>query len=222
MRSFCKQLVFGSFILSKFLCAEVSFYDKCFSKSDQIIYSQYLDQGVSIYSTGMANSVLRTRFRAWVDEVAATSEGFQTFKKAEQAVQALNSMEVHKENKTSPSHEAATTVEEKWVFGYDIFSDSTHIEYQKGAFRAGLYHSALFGSIMNSLSFLDLLTLRMTTELGPELPVAFFSYRWNSYVFVTGISQKLSSIVATEISTSQPFLGSANPSVYQIKFVFNF
>lgn len=218
MRNLCKQLVFSGLILSKFLYSEVSFYEKCFSKSDQSIYLQYLEQGPRIYTQSLANSVLKTRVKAWFDELSTTSEGFQAIKKAEHALQAINDMEVHNQNPTEVSKEA----EEKWVFGYDIFSDSTRIEYQRGSFRAGLYHAAFFGAIVNSLSFLDLLTLRMTTELGPQSPVAFLSYRWNSYAVVTGISQRLSNMVSTELSTTQPFIRNLNPSVYEIKFVFNF
>lgn len=102
--------------------------------------------------------------------------------------------------------------------GYDVFSNSSKLEYVQSGMQAGLYQSTFLGTAGR----FDAMTFRMTANPGLGLPSARLNYAMDGSVVEGGLSKPLSSSVTTDLISRHPVHSPVIPHSYQLVVSYRF
>jgi len=158
----------------------------------------------------LAQKVLRVRFQNGVDKFLESFAYSKNIKQAQQAIKKINSMPIFGSN--------ANPTSGKLTLGYDIFTDASKVEYVMGKTTAGLYYPHLLESLTGGPSAsAQVLTFRLRTPLGRNLPMASLDYVFGQGTLATGLHHTLSPGLSASIINTRPITGnSTSPDSYWV------
>lgn len=142
-----------------------------------------------------AQQVLRIRGDAMIRAYFAPNDRAADVKTAQRALNSIKSV---------PLRVSSDKQGGEFHFGYDVFTDSSKLEYTQGSVQAGLYHPHLFGAFTGAAGKLDALNLKMSAHTGVGLPTANLSYYMNGSAIEGSVSEPLSPVVLAELVSRQP------------------
>jgi len=150
-----------------------------------------------------AKQVLRMRVEQGVREYLKTFKHSDIVAKAQGTIESVQNMSI------------ASTTDSKGSkaqlrLGYDLFSDSSKLEYVGGAVNLGVYKSKTLSKPTDQSSA----QMTVSTELGETLGRASVSVPLSAEQVQTTLSKQLSPTVATSLSSTQPLQPRQNSSYY--------
>jgi hypothetical protein len=161
-----------------------------------------------------AQAVLRQRVDAALREYFKGSDGALAVKRAENTVNQVKSMPIKMGSGDTPS---------EFHIGYDVLSDSSKFEYQKGIFFAGIYHPHLIAALTgqrppNSND----LTMRVSGNFKAPFPTASLAYNPGNTVMEIALAKPLSKTIGTRIVSSTPLVAGAAVCQYTVQVTYQF
>jgi len=160
-----------------------------------------------------AQSVLRQRLDEALREYFHDSEGAHEVRKAQNAMNQIKSMPVKVGSGDTPA---------EIHFGYDVQSDASKFEYQRGIWMAGVYHSHLMSALTGQRPFSGDLSMRVSANLKDPLPSATLTYIPYNTVLVAALSKPLSRSVTTRLVSSTPVVAGSANCQYTIEVAYRF
>jgi hypothetical protein len=126
----------------------------------------------------------------------------ETLAKAQGAIEALQNVSI------SSSEESGSKAQLR--LGYDLFSDSSKLEYVGGIVDFGVYKNRMLSNPTDGSSA----QMTVTKDLGEDVGRASVTVPLSAENIQTSISKQLSSTVATSLSSTQPLKTRQDSSYY--------
>ena len=160
-----------------------------------------------------AQQVLRIRTDAMIRNYFAPNDRAAEIKSAQRALNSIKNvpLKISKDEHGGEFH-----------FGYDVFSDSTKLEYLQGPVQAGFYHPHLIGALTGSARKIDALNLKMSARTGVGMPTANVSYSMNGAAIEGSLSEPLSPVVVAELVSRQPIRDQTIQHSYGFRVTYRF
>jgi len=218
------------------------FYQSYFTASDSQILNQYVERwqyqemqipfaltswnyehlsvlsgpsGSSLYEGDarreFANHALKIRLTRAVEAYLASPERPAGIRKAGSAIHSFRALQVS----------SATGNSGKLKLAYDIFTDSSKVEYFSPRFEWGVYHSRLLSSLVGANPF-EGMAVRMKTKLNGGLPSLMLHCPLNGSQFESGLEKSLSKRLDAIFMSSHPLGDASVPRAYHLTFLLRF
>ncbi|NBX82322.1 hypothetical protein EBQ90_04435 [bacterium] len=149
-----------------------------------------------------ARQVFRMRIDQGVREYLKNMKQSETLAKAQGAIESLQNVSI------TSSEEGGSKAQLR--LGYDLFSDSSKLEYVGGVIDFGFYKNRMLANPTDGSSAL----MTMTKDLGDSIGRASVTVPLNAEHIQTSLSKQLSSTVATSLSSTQPLKTRQDSSYY--------
>lgn len=192
--------------------ASLSYRDEFFSIGSMDYYGRAPRE--SEVRAGFASQVFRLKVDSAIKEYLAAPERAKEFKAAKQTLDAINNVSIGVPGGSKQSGE--------FKLGYDVFNDSSRLEYVGAPIEWGIYHPSFLSSLSGAAKNVQI-TTRLSARPGQKLPGMHVSHALRSDNFRASLTKDLSSSVSSELGTTQPVRSnSATPRGYDVRFVYRF
>ena len=149
-----------------------------------------------------ARQVFRMRIDQGVREYLKNMKQSETLAKAQGAIEALQNVSI------SSSVESGSKAQLR--LGYDLFSDSSKLEYVGGIVDLGVYKNRMLSNPTDGSSA----QMTVTKDLGDDVGRASVSMPLSADHVQTSLSKNLTATIATSLSATQPLKTRQDSSYY--------